>query len=105
MANETVAEALINSIVSQMESIQPSITPSEVVSFLNIMVDAAPSEMLYLSSLSPMNESTVADSMHAAFSSYLASADPAIASLFTVSTGSTVLQETITPAGGSGALR
>ncbi|WP_040290848.1 hypothetical protein [Alicyclobacillus hesperidum] len=85
------AQALIHSVIQNMESLNNTIQPSDVVTFLQNIVNHAYSEMSALKALQPLNETTAAQQLHTAFDGYLASATPAIQSLFGLG-GSVVAQ-------------
>lgn len=84
----TSSTSLIDSIIQNMVSLNATIQPADVVSFLNLIVGGAYTEIGQLKSLNPINGSTVAAALHTAFTGYLAGTTPAIQALFGYTGGS-----------------
>lgn len=79
------AEALVNSIISAMQSLDSAVQASDVVTYLNAVVTDAPAEIFYLIGLPTLTPAIVAQNLHTAFAGYVEGASAPIQSLFAVS--------------------
>ena len=82
VTTETQAEALVNSVISGMQTLNPAVRSADVVAYLNSVVADAPSEIFYLIGLPSLTPQVLAQNLHVAFKGYLTGASPAIQSLF-----------------------
>ncbi len=82
VTTETQAEALVNSVISGMQTLNPAVRSADVVAYLNSVVADAPSEIFYLIGLPSLTPQVLAQNLHVAFKGYLTGASPAIQALF-----------------------